>query len=376
MTPLSTRSLALLCLSWVLASLLLSEDAAAAAVRARNRARLPRRRARARIANSTADPGYKRFHANDSYIGEPIPCTDDEKVCFGYNLVLDTDSDTCQAIGGGYVGGCVLRADRKEFEETSGRLYGVCQEFDDPCRGVGFRMANDGRCYTPDIVRNVLCGCDAPPTFHLLGNYECRCTTPSAPVRVEQPKEAGRCKIPDFRFPDTRREQLTRSALQSVKIINSNCSAQQRECFGEHKVWVAEAAGCFPLLKRGPCAADEVVVLTKQQWTAGAAVCRQERGDCPPGRLRMGFDGECHSEREMKIAAPGRLALNILGEYDVLGYNQVLRFTPKLHGNACAFDRMAMDGSPPYRAYPKPVCTGSEPQCALYETISVPPSPE
>ncbi|GLH09354.1 Protein of unknown function [Gryllus bimaculatus] len=198
-------------------------------------------------------------------------------------------------------------------------------------------MANDGRCYTPDIVRNVLCGCDAQPTFHLLGNYECRCTTP--------------------RYAAARRHAIDRAV-------------------NRHKVWVAEAAGCFPLLKRGPCAADEVVVLTKQQWTAGPAVCRQERGDCPPGRLRMGFDGECHSEREMKLAAPGRLALNILGEYDVLGYNQVLRFTPKLHGNACAFDRMGMDGSPPYRAYPKPVCTGSEPQCALYETISVPPSPE
>ncbi|KAK7793012.1 hypothetical protein R5R35_003561 [Gryllus longicercus] len=126
--------------------------------------------------------GYRRYFANDSLIGRPVPCTREDKVCFRHNLVFNPSIDRCQPLGGGRHFNCDLRPNRTEFEHGSGRLLGVCKPYEDPCKG--YRMAYDGRCYRKEVVRDVICGCESKPTRHFLEGVECR-GSPATPIHIQ-----------------------------------------------------------------------------------------------------------------------------------------------------------------------------------------------
>ncbi|KAK7865645.1 hypothetical protein R5R35_006901 [Gryllus longicercus] len=456
--------------------------------------------------------GYRRFHANDSLLGRPVPCTADEKACFRYNMLFNPEADRCQPLGHGSPAGCQLTANRTEYERGSGHIYGVCIDYEDPC--PGHRMAYDGRCYRKHVVRDVICGCAAGPARHFLGGAECRCS-PAAPAAVEQPARAGLCRIPDFRFPtdlsakfkiavhppaaapanatEAPANRSGASANRSGAPANRSgapanrsgapanrpeaptiateapanatgvpanatgapanatgapanatgapanatgapanatgapanatgapanatgapanatgapanatgapanrsgapanrpddlasppsCSAEQRRCFVMGQVWVAHrgVSGCYPLLQRGPCAKDELVVLSRAQWTRQPAGCRHVAGGCPPGQRRMAFDSQCYDAREMELVAPGRLALDIFGEYEVMNFTEAKSYMPRVFNETCVvFSSSSMTRLPLPETQKKPSCTpGNEDLCALLEVISDIPPPE
>ncbi|KAK7870776.1 hypothetical protein R5R35_005442 [Gryllus longicercus] len=320
--------------------------------------------------------GFVRFHANDSHVGQPVPCTRDEKVCLRHNLVFHPKSDRCQPLGeGGH--GCNLRVSRQEFEHGSGHIVGVCQKYDDPCSyGLRHRMAYDGRCYDQQVVYDTLCGSDSTLSFHFLGGMECR--NDSSPlVHVEQPEEEGRCLIPDFRERRPPAPAYFDHPLTTAErpVVSLNCSsAKQRGCFQQEKVWVEGASGCHSLLKRGPCPPDHVVVIDGRAAAErrAEATCMHVRGGCPEGHKRMAFDGECHADRDIALAAPGVVHMNAYGVHEVLNYAVSVLYTPQTSGDKCEVEFLQFWPPIGEREDLEPPPCGPEDmsQCSLLEVLS------
>ncbi|GLG92646.1 Protein of unknown function [Gryllus bimaculatus] len=266
--------------------------------------------------------GYRRYFANDSLIGRPVPCTREDKICFRHNLVYYPSQERCDYIGRYFVdcyanSGCYckLTVNRTELEFGSGRLVGSCPKYMDPCSG--YRMAYDDKCYKKKIVQEVICGADAEITVHILGDMECRDEL-FEPISIQQPEEDGSCVVPDLRNPDIERSAFLHNPLESFQKISKEkipsfaCEPSQAECFDKEKVWVSGYDGCHTLLKQGPCPDDHLVALDVQAAFQGRAegVCAHVRGGCPKGYKRMLFDGDCHEDREIAIQVPGKITLN------------------------------------------------------------------
>ncbi|KAK7788510.1 hypothetical protein R5R35_008890 [Gryllus longicercus] len=130
---------------------------------------------------------YRRYHANDSLIGQPVPCSRPEKLCFQHNLLYSPTWNKCVALGDAGGNDCEFVADKNEFLHGSGHLVAVCdaQPLQHCPKRLGVRMAWDGECYAHSLVRDELCACAELPTLHPLGGRECRChsPTPSPPAR-------------------------------------------------------------------------------------------------------------------------------------------------------------------------------------------------
>ncbi|KAK7867343.1 hypothetical protein R5R35_001118 [Gryllus longicercus] len=322
--------------------------------------------------------GYRRYFANDSLIGRPVPCTRDDKICFRHNLVFHPTHNICVPVGGSDVY-------RAEFERGSGRFLGAKPKYADPC--TGYRMAYDGICYENNIVHDVICGRDANLTRHPLGNEECRVAQPN-PIFIEQPEEDGSCVIPDIRFPDAERRVFFNNPFSEIQgFQNDNpgstftpkaleCEPAQAACFSERKVFVSGYNGCHILLQQGPCAQDHVVALDLQAASKGRAegTCVHVRGGCPKGYKRMVFDGECHEDREIQIEAPGEIILNQFGN-NIVTFLGLSGFIPIVKENFCvillsfnAFGVGEPMSSPPCGA-------NNMGECKSYEVVNEPPKP-
>ncbi|KAK7865876.1 hypothetical protein R5R35_003990 [Gryllus longicercus] len=312
--------------------------------------------------------GYQRYFANDSLIGRPVPCTRDDKICFRHNLVFDPSIDRCQPLGEGRHFNCDLRPNRTEFEHGSGRLLGVCKPYEDPC--TGYRMAYDGRCYRKEVVRDVLCGCEAKPTRHFLEGVECR-GSPATPIHIQQPEDEGRCLIPDLRFPDIERSSFFNHSFAKIQGFDGfrtaisfkentpllKCNPDQAACFSEGKVFVAGYQGCHTLLEQGPCAKDHVVALDLRAAIQGRAegTCVHVRGGCPKGYKRMVFDNECHEDREIQLEAPGDIVWNQYGQYILIPRIFRIWFHPKkVNSDTCKIDNSAIGGGAYYERFKAP----------------------
>ncbi|GLH01842.1 Protein of unknown function, partial [Gryllus bimaculatus] len=207
----------------------------------------------------------------------------------------------------------------------SGHLVGRCAARD---RCPGHRMAFDGRCYRKRTVREVLCGCAAAPTPHVLGGAECRCA-PAGYLHVKQPAAARACRVPDLRFPDARRFAAPAPAAATRR---GPCARRQRACFARGAVWLEHPPGCFPLLETGPCPPGHVVALAGSGWETG---CVDTRRGCPPGYKRLLYDQLCHSDRELEIAVPGKVLLGLYGEYEIWDSDVEVRFIPRITNGRC-----------------------------------------
>ncbi|KAK7792232.1 hypothetical protein R5R35_014710 [Gryllus longicercus] len=327
--------------------------------------------------------GYRRFHANDSYIGTSIPCTYEEKLCFRYNTLYSRFTRRCLE----EPDICDHAADRQEFLHGSGHLLAACRNFTDPCVGGKYRMAFDGRCYPARVVREVLCGCAAPPTPHFLGvGVECRCpgarrSRSRARVRVRQPRQEGRCRIPDLRFPDTARGFLYGGAAAGHGALR--CSAAQAACFADGRVAVRGA--CHALHARGPCPPDHVVALDAAALRADRAdgACVHARGGCPAGQRRMAFDGSCHRDRDIGLLTAGRVRMTADGQFvvDAIGVEVlvILSTSRFWEGNVttCLLTYLQNDLSlRPQHTLMPPCASDDEDLCRLYDVEAEPPLPE
>ncbi|KAK7867342.1 hypothetical protein R5R35_001117 [Gryllus longicercus] len=327
--------------------------------------------------------GYRRYFANDSLIGRPVPCTRDDKICFRHNLVFDPSLDRCQPVGRGKLG-CDLRPNRNEFEK-GGHIIGVCNTYKDPCKG--YRMAYDGRCYRKEVVRDVICGCGVKLTHHILSGVECR-KSPATPVTIRQPKGERRCLMPDLRFPDVERSQFFRNPFWQIirRTTTRNgtpensfqCNTEQLTCFSKGKISVKGFSGCYPLFDKGPCPREYKVALDIHSAVKGQAegTCVHERGGCPRGYKRMLFDGKCHEARKIAIEAPGYTPWNEYGQFMVLPHYTLRDVTFKRHNEFCMV-MVGLVGSGMWERRPEPPCgANNKDLCHLYEVEAEPPIPE
>ncbi|KAK7867341.1 hypothetical protein R5R35_001116 [Gryllus longicercus] len=327
--------------------------------------------------------GYRRYFANDSLIGRPVPCTRDDKICFRHNLVFDPSQDRCEPIGKGRDGECDLRPNRTKFEKGGG-IIGVCKTYNDPCKG--YRMAYDGRCYRKEVVRDVICGCGAKPTRHFLGGVECR-SAPAKPTNIRQPKSEGRCLIPDLQFPSMRSQFFQDPFFDIIKRTRTRngipdasfkCKTEQSACFAKGKISVKGSKGCYSLFDKGPCPREHIVALDIHSAVKGHAegTCVHVRGGCPRGYKRMLFDSKCHEERELAVEAPGYTIWNEYGQIVVLTHHTVRELHLKKLNNFCRVEGLFMLPGM-WERRPEPPCgADNKGLCSLYEVEAEPPIPE
>ncbi|GLH12661.1 Protein of unknown function [Gryllus bimaculatus] len=302
-------------------------------------------------------PAPHNYFANDSLLGQPVACTDEEKECLRYNRIYSPLLERCYALGDG-PNRCRWAVDPCAYERA-GHLRGTCAASDlcTPYSRDHFKMAFDGQCVEISRLQEV-CGPEPVNIVpHFFGDSECarpQLLAPDSPVYVSQPEERGRCAFPNLRH------DLTAVVADSHF---RECSEEQSVCFAEQKVWLNATRRCYGLFEEEPCGSGSRVVLDREAWEAGAveATCAPLNpcANLSATHRLMAFDRRCYAAAAvLRALCPGGVLLpNAFGEMACATrdyYRHVIELR-SVRPRACELThRVAHDQPPPgTRAMPE-----------------------
>lgn len=261
------------------------------------------------MASKVSD--YEKYLEDMSLIGKEIACSQEEKECYKFDRVLQSDGK-CYMLS--HVGPCNNQELHFNKEKADKGAYVAECTPSYKCGSPSLRfMAYDETCYTASLVNDV---CDHKKNLSFSQNFfgegQCRCTGKQCPPRpqIVQPEESGRCRLPDLiktSFP----------YLEDPLAFRSfPCSNQEGECFSQGKMLHSDGL-CHSLLTRGPCSEGELLVANKTVFRErGWLLSACEKSSCEEGKVRMQHDKKCYALEDVKnkMCPPHLVVFDVFGE--------------------------------------------------------------